>query len=115
MSGSPLFMQPLSLDIHEQLYTQVINSLGLSNATVEERLKFFEQAPSQDIISAIPPTIPFLPAIDDETFVKRHRFSGISGRHGPDKPGSLSNSWCEELLIGDCQMDVSTQVKARHL
>lgn len=105
MSGTPLFMQPLSFAAHEGVYNQVIDALGLTKSSVSERVRTLEQ--SGDILAKIPPNIPFLPAVDDEIIPGLHRFSEVSKQAHDSEWQVPGRTWCKELLIGDCQMDVS--------
>lgn len=77
-------------------------ALGLSNATVGERLKALLETPVQGLISKIPPSVLSAPAIDgDMVLAATHAATA-------DKSSSVPKGkhWCEELMIGDAQMDV---------
>ncbi|GMG02232.1 unnamed protein product [Aspergillus oryzae var. brunneus] len=104
MSGSYLFTQALPYDIHEQNYRQAILALGLESASTEERIQSLLEKPAQELIASLPPSILAAPAVDGYLVA-----STATHAQTADRISDLSekSNWCTELMIGDCQMDVS--------
>lgn len=104
MSGSYLFTQALPYDIHEQNYRQAILALGLESASTEERIQSLLEKPAQELIASLPPSILAAPAVDGYLVA-----STATHAQTADRTSDLSekSNWCTELMIGDCQMDVS--------
>lgn len=104
MSGTYLLLPPLDHNLQEENYKSAIAALGLTNKTVEERIKLLLETPAQEVISKLPPSIALVPAIDGDLVP-----AGLSFSRTADSGSNLlkGNKWCKELLIGDAQIDVS--------
>lgn len=104
MSGTWFLTGPLSYESHEQNYTQAMEALGLSNASVEERIKALLEMPGREVISKVPPSVQSAPAIDGDMAL-----SSATHAQTADKDSTVpkGKSWCRDLMIGDAEMDVS--------
>lgn len=104
MSGSFFLLPALPYDVHEENYQQAIAALGLTNATPEERIRVLLETPGQDLIGKLPPSVRFVPALDSDIVP-----SGVTHVQVGDKGGNVprGKTWCDSLLVGDTQMDVS--------
>lgn len=105
MSGTCFLTAPLSYEFHEQNYAQAMAPLGLSNVSVEERIRTLLEIPGQEIISKIPPSVQSAPAVDGDMVL-----SVATQAQTADKNSTVpkAKSWCRDLMIGDAEMDVST-------
>ncbi|EAW16306.1 putative carboxylesterase [Aspergillus fischeri NRRL 181] len=104
MSGTCLLIQPLPYDLHEQNYQQAIAALGLANASSEERIRALLETPGDDLVAKIPPTFLAAPAIDRAMVTSVVTYAQVADK-GSDIP--RGKKWCEDLMIGDAQMDAS--------
>lgn len=104
MSGSHFLVPSLPYEVHEQNYHQAIAALGLTNATPEERIRAFLETPGQDIVGRLPPSILTLPAVDGDLVASVASFAEAADSRSVVLKGK---KWCEDLMVGDAQMDVS--------
>ncbi|KAF9889576.1 hypothetical protein FE257_007084 [Aspergillus nanangensis] len=104
MSGSYFLTQSLPYEIHESNYEQAISALGLTNATPEERIKALLDTPGQDLIARLPPSILAVPAIDGDMVLSASSYAETGD---PNSNTPRGKHWCEDLMIGDAQMDSS--------
>lgn len=104
MSGSFILLPALPYDVHEENYKQAIAALGLANATPEERIRILLETPGQDLLSKLPPSVRFVPALDGDIVP-----SGVTYAQVGDKGANVprGKTWCDSLLVGDTQMDVN--------
>jgi len=77
---------------------------GLENSSPEERIQKLLSIPMEDIISKLPPTIPFLPVVDGDIIPVRPTYGAIADPKDEVMPGK---HWLEALAIGDSEFDVS--------
>jgi hypothetical protein len=107
MSGTALMLQPLPPPVSEFVYSNVIKSLGAEDLSSQERIKKLLDLPNDELATIVPPNLPLLPIVDGGVIAGNFGYAEISSEEGPavSMPG---RSWCEELLIGDCQFDVSS-------
>ncbi|KAL3463902.1 Alpha/Beta hydrolase protein [Aspergillus heterothallicus] len=104
MSGTYFLTQPLPYEVHEQNYQKALEALGLSNSAPEDRIKALLDMPADEIVSRLPPSILAVPAIDGD-IVPSAPTHAATGRSTSDEP--RGKNWCNELVIGDAQMDAS--------
>lgn len=97
-------MKPLPPFVHETFYKTVIESLGLESSPPEERVSAILTLPVDEILSKIPPGLPLQPVVDGDVVPLSPSFSEFANKEATTIPGK---QWCEELLIGDNQLDVS--------
>jgi hypothetical protein len=106
MSGTTLMLQPLPPPVPEFVYSAVIKSLGAESLSSEERIEKLLELSDDQLATLVPPSLPLLPVVDHEIIPGNLNFAQVSSKDDPSVslPG---RDWCEELLIGDCQFDVS--------
>jgi carboxylesterase type B len=110
MSGTCLLIQPLPYDLHEQNYQQAIAALGLADASPEERIKALLETPGEDLVAKIPPGVLAVPAIDGDMVSSAVTYAQVADK-GSNFP--RGKQWCEDLMIGDAEMDVSCHDRFR--
>jgi hypothetical protein len=103
MSGTSLFVQPLPYEVHEQNYKKAMAALGLADATAEERVKALLEMPGHELIAKLPPSVLVAPAIDSDIVLPGVTYTELGKPNSEALPG---NSWCQDLLIGDAEIDV---------
>ncbi|KAJ9488592.1 hypothetical protein VN97_g4689 [Penicillium thymicola] len=106
MSGTNLLMQPLPEQVTEYTYKAIVDRLGLASWPVTERVNELVQMDTEKLLQASSPNYPLLPAAGGDLGLKPHTYAEIyqGSRGSLDIPG---RKWCEEIMIGDCQMDAS--------
>jgi hypothetical protein len=104
MGGTPLLLKPLPPQVTETTYTAVVNTLGLTAMTPEKRIEALKEATAGDLLAATE-NLPMLPVIDGDLITVPATFS-----QWPFKKNLLPGiDWCESIMIGDCEMDVSME------
>lgn len=109
MSGSALMLKPLPLPVSEFVYASVVKALDLENLSGPERVKYILEVPIKDLLEKIPPTMPLIPVVDGDIFPGVPTFSQISNKAEDPMYPVPGKHWCEYLMIGDCQFDISRQ------
>jgi hypothetical protein len=106
MSGTNLLVKPLPPPVNEITYKRVCEALGLDNFTPAERIDALQTLPAEKVLDALPPNLPFIPSTRGDLNLPLDDYESIyKGESGNNvHPGK---SWCEQIMIGDCQMDVS--------
>lgn len=103
MSGSSLLIQALPYEIHEENYSKAVAALGLEDASAEDRIKALLEMPGQELVTKLPPSVRYVPALDSDIVVSGVTHSEIGSLESKVIPGK---AWCQELLIGDAEVDV---------
>lgn len=103
MSGSSLLVQPLPYEIHEENFQKAMAALGLADASPEDRVKALLEMPGQELITKLPPSVRYVPALDSDLVVPGVTHSEVGNLESKALPGK---DWCKELLIGDAEVDV---------
>ncbi len=104
MGGTPLLLKPVPITVAGGIYNIVMERLGLEHtATADERARALKKATVEELVAAAG-NLPMLPIIDGELVNSPATFSRWSFQDTPF-PGT---EWCESVMIGDCEMDVST-------
>jgi hypothetical protein len=103
MSGSSLLIQALPYEIHEENYKKAMAALGLEDASAEDRTKALLEMPGQELVTKLPPSIQYVPALDSDIVVSGVTHSEVSNIESKVIPGK---DWCQDLLIGDAEVDV---------
>ena len=103
MSGTSLLLQALPFEAHEENYKKVMAALGLIDATTEERIKALLEMPGDELVAKLPPPILSAPALDGDIILPGATYTEIGKLDSTVLPGK---SWCQDLLIGDAEMDV---------
>jgi hypothetical protein len=104
MSGTPIMLKPLSLQVAETSYTAIMKELGLENASAEERIQKLKTIDAEELVEKTPMSVPLLPFLDGEIVPEDATFAKLLSMDHKNMPGM---NWCEELMIGDCQHDGS--------
>lgn len=114
MGGTNLLMKPLPESVTEATYQTVLKKLGLQNLSPSNQVKALLELDAQNISSSVSPGTPLLPSLDGQMVIKEGRIAEIYQGCSctVDLPG---RNWCNEIMIGDCQMDVSTPLTAHVL
>ena len=97
MSGTPLMMKPLPPVVADNIYQTVISVLGLRDLPVADRIAALSSTSSSEILSKLPPGLPFLAVLDGITLQEEVSF---------EKLRDSSKFSQKQLLIGSCGMDV---------
>ncbi|KAJ6040854.1 uncharacterized protein N7446_003830 [Penicillium canescens] len=105
LGGTNLLMQPLPDVVSEKTYQEVIGRLGLTQLEPSARVKALVQTPTKDLLSEISPKDPLQPTLGGDLGIKSRTYAEIyEGSSELDLPG---REWCEEIMVGDSQMDAS--------
>jgi carboxylesterase type B len=101
MSGTPIMLKPLLLEVAEVSYALIMKELGLENASPETRIQKLRTIEPEELVEKIPMGIPLLPVLDGDIVLQPITFAklAMSAAAVPDP------TWCEDLIIGDCQHD----------
>ncbi|OOQ91322.1 putative carboxylesterase [Penicillium brasilianum] len=102
MSGSYFLLPPLPLSKHEENYKEAMAALGLKHLPVDERIKALLDIPAQEIASHLLRSVIAAPAIDGDIITECPTFADLAA---PNNEYPKAKAWCEELLVGDVQMD----------
>lgn len=105
MSGTPIMLKPLPIEVTEMAYSSIMKELGLENATVEERIQKLTSISPEDLVAKTPMSTPLIPFLDGDIIPERTTFSALSSQAGSYTPSVPCREWCEELMIGDCEHD----------
>ncbi|CAG8909735.1 unnamed protein product [Penicillium egyptiacum] len=106
MSGTNLLLKPLPEQVTECTYKAIVARLGLASWPATERVNALVQMDTQKLLQASSPTDALLPAVGGKLGLNPHTYAGFH----QGSSGSLNipgRKWCEEIMIGDCQMDAS--------
>lgn len=71
-------LKPLLPAVSEFVYAGVLQAFGLEKLTGPERVKALLNVPVEDILK-LPPTLPFLPVVDQDLIPEPFTFSQIAG------------------------------------
>ncbi|CAI7657092.1 unnamed protein product [Penicillium glandicola] len=106
MGGTNLLVKPLPEIVNELNYGQLIRSLNLQDLIAEDRVKELEAMPAEKILASLTPSMVFVPSSGGDLNLPLNNFEEIylGESRGDTHPGK---AWCEQIMIGDCQMDGS--------
>jgi len=108
MGGTNLLMPPIPPQAANSVYSQITERLGLGDLSPSDRVAAITQTPTDVLLSVVHPGDTLHPVLDESSggWVKKYSFKEIyEGNLGYHRmPGK---EWCHEVMIGDCQMDVS--------
>ncbi|QGA13143.1 hypothetical protein EYB26_000790 [Talaromyces marneffei] len=106
MSGTNLLLKPLPSLVNEITYKRVCEALGLEGLTPAKRIDALKNLPAEKTLKALPPNLPFLPSMGGDLDLPVDDYESIY--KGESRNGvHPAKSWCEQIMIGDCQMDGS--------
>jgi hypothetical protein len=106
MGGTNLLVKPLPESVNEQNYEKVLQLLDLRDLPAQDRVKTLREIPAEELLAVLPPELVFLPTSGGDLDLPINTFEEIymGESQGCLHPGKL---WCKQIMIGDCQMDVS--------
>ncbi|KAJ5194583.1 uncharacterized protein N7498_008021 [Penicillium cinerascens] len=104
MSGTSLFVPALPYEVHEENYKHAMAALGLNDIAAEERVKALLEMPGHELIAKLPPSVLVSPAIDSDIVLPGITYNELGKPNSKALPG---HSWCQDLLIGDAEVDTS--------
>lgn len=103
MGGTPTLIPRLPIEVAESTYASVLEKLGISDASSEERIRKLKQTGREDWITKLGPGLALSPVADKgEKTVPFYQVGVPENTVSP--PGS---DWCRRIMLGDCEMDVS--------
>lgn len=101
-------MRPLPPPLSEFVYSSIMQNLGLGALSGPERIKTLLEIPISKIIEAGASGLPLLPVIGSDSVPCAPTFAQLGSKAEDPALVMPGRNWCKELLIGDCQFDVST-------
>lgn len=107
MSGSSLALKALPLSVCEFAYASVVKILGLENLSSENRVKKLLEMPIEDLNKIIPRSTPLMPVMDSSIILGAATFSQVLNKLDEPILPMPGRHWCKNLMVGDCQFDVS--------
>jgi carboxylesterase type B len=105
--GAVLLFAPFPLEVAEASYQTIIQALGLSDKSPEDRINALLNVPQDDLWQKVPPGAPLLPVIDGETVPGHPNFVTISSKEESTVFSMPGRKWCEALMIGESQLDAN--------
>jgi carboxylesterase type B len=102
--GTFLLRKPLPPAAHEGIYQQAISALGLDKLDSEQRINSLLTMPLDEIIATLPPSLAFNAIVDSELIGSEVSYASVASYDAETMPGK---KWCQALMVGDCQFDVS--------
>ncbi|KAJ5690785.1 hypothetical protein N7462_005177 [Penicillium macrosclerotiorum] len=103
MSGTSLLTKALPYELHEENYKRAVAALDLTDATAEERVKALLEMPGQKLIAKLPPSVFQAPALDNDIVYPGVTYTKLAEMDSNTLPGK---SWCQDLLVGNAEVDV---------
>jgi len=106
--------KPLPVEVSEIAYASVCKAWGIDDLSGPDRVKALLNVSVEHLLIKVSPNVPLMPVIDEEILAEAATYSqvkNLSSDHTLFLPGK---HWCEELLIGDCQFDVSVTINAEN-
>lgn len=107
MSGTPLMLKPLPPAVTEVTYEIIMKELGLQTACTAERIQRLTTITPDELVAKTPMTVPLVPFLDGDIIPSATTFQGLDSEPSKLEANIPGRKWCEELVIGDCQHDVS--------
>ena len=102
--GTFLLRKPLPPQAHEAMYQGAINELGLDKLSPKERINALLTKPMEEIIGNLQKSA-FNAVVDGELIGSEASYSAVASHDSESIPGK---KWCQALMVGDCQFDVSS-------
>jgi hypothetical protein len=105
--GAILLFKPIPTEVTEASYQTVIQALGLTDKSPEERIRALLTIPADDLWQKVPPGTPILPSIDGEIVPGAPGFSVVQSQADDTSFPMPGRKWCAALMIGESKLDVS--------
>jgi hypothetical protein len=103
MSGDTTLRRPRTKEWQNTHYQTNIKLLGLENESVETRRKILYSMSAEELFSKLPAFQTWSPTIDGKFIPAEVTLGMLSDIKSPvGKP-----SWCEAIMVGDVEHDVS--------
>jgi hypothetical protein len=107
MSGTPLMLKPLPVSVTEITYSNIMQVLDLGTSSVNDRIEKLIKVSAEDLVAKTPWTTPLVPFLDGEVIPALTSFKSLAEDTKLLSSVAPGRQWCEDLMIGDCQHDVS--------
>ena len=102
--------KPLPAPVSEFAYASVVEGLGLEAHSEHDRVDALVKTSVETLLTKFPTfSLPLMPVVDGDLIPGPASFSQISLETDQPNFQIPGKKWCEELLIGDCQFDVSVR------
>lgn len=86
------------------MYMENMKVLGLENLTIQERVRTLRSMPADDLVARLPMAQHWCAVIDGEFLAEDVDLGLLGDREKPSgKPW-----WCEAIVVGNTEHDVST-------
>ena len=105
--GAVLLFKPLPEFVAESAYRTVVEALGLSDKSPEERIEALLNVPADDLWQKVPPGALLLPSIDGDTVPGSPDFLKVSSQADNSDFTMPGRKWCKSFMIGESKLDVS--------
>ncbi|KAE9582264.1 hypothetical protein CGMCC3_g1417 [Colletotrichum fructicola] len=103
LGGTFLMMRPRSTRQAEVLYGEIIDTLGLTSMSPNERLKALLSMPSDKLVPMTPDVVRLGPVIDNSVILQKPTFSNL-GNNELILPGK---TWCQKIYLVQSEFDGS--------
>jgi hypothetical protein len=102
--------KPLPPPVSEFAYVSVVEALGLGAHSEHDRVDALVKTSVETLQTKFPTfSLPLMPVVNGELIPGPVSFPQISIETDQPNFPIPGRRWCEELLIGDCQFDVSVR------
>jgi hypothetical protein len=105
MGGNSLLMKPLPLFVSEFAYSSVLKALDVDKLPPEQHVQALMDVPAEEYLTKITPAIPLTPVLDGDIITSNVTYAQWGDKEVARQLPGLK--WCDSILIGDCQFDVS--------
>jgi len=112
MSATSLMFRPLPVEVSEIAYASAYKALDLDNLSGPDRVKALLNVSVEHLLTKVPSDVPLMPVIDEDILAEAATYSQVKNLTNDDTLFLPGKDWCEDLLIGDCQFDVSASMNA---
>lgn len=103
MGGTPTLIPRLPSEVAESTYASVLEKLGISDASSEERIRRLKQTGREDWNTKLGPGLALSPVADEDEKTAPFYQVGLP----ENTVSSTGSDWCRRIMLGDCEMDVS--------
>lgn len=100
-------LKPLPLSVAEAAYGLIMKAFDLETNSVQERVQRLLSVTSDELVAKTPMAAPLVPFLDGEFVTTTTTFAKLSEASANTTSIVPGREWCSELMIGDCQHDVS--------
>lgn len=104
MGGTSLLLGAQGAEYQEGVYSRAIEILGLRDASPAERIDALRTMPMDEVVAKLFPPLPYRPMVDGDLIPSAVTYASVADK---DSTEISAKGWLKELMIGDCQFDVS--------